>query len=78
MNRSRHRALAGFFVPLLIVSVAGCASRPVRQSGVIDYEYVDFDPIPGMNVRGRNVTLTPGEIHGRVIWNLWSGDNAGF
>lgn len=78
MQRFRHRALAGFLVPLLIVSLAGCASQPVRQSWVVDYKYVDFDPFPGMNVQGKNVTLTPQEINGRVIWNLWSGDNAGF
>lgn len=58
--------------------LAGCASQPAKQSWVEDYQYVDFDPFPGMNVQGRNVTLTPGEINGRVIWNLWSGDNAGF
>jgi hypothetical protein len=78
MQRFRHPALAGFLVPLLIVSLAGCASQPRRQSWVVDYKYVDFDPFPGMDVQGRNVTLTPQEINGRVIWNLWSGDNAGF
>ncbi len=78
MQRFRNRALVGFFVPLLIVALAGCASRPVRQSWVVDYKYVDFDPFPGMNVQGRNVALTPEDINGRVIWNLWSGDNAGF
>jgi len=71
----RHRALVGLLVPLLI---AGCASQPVKQSWVVDYKYVDFDPFPGMNVQGKPVTLTPGDINGRVIWNLWSGDNAGF
>jgi mono/diheme cytochrome c family protein len=79
MRRFRHRALVGFFVPLLIASLTGCASqRPVKQSWVEDYKYVDFDPFPGMNVQGRNVTLTQQDINGRVIWNLWSGDNAGF
>lgn len=78
MRRFRHRALVGFVVPFLIASLAGCASQPVRQSWVEDYKYVDFDPFPGMNVQGRNVTLTPSDINGRVIWNLWSGDNAGF
>ena len=63
---------------MLLVSLAGCASRPVRQSWVVDYKYVDFDPFPGMNVQGRDVPLTQGDINGRVIWNLWSGDNAGF
>ena len=71
----RHRALVGVLVPLLI---AGCASQPVKQSWVADYKYVDSDPFPGMNVQGRNVTLTQADINGRVIWNLWSGDNAGF
>lgn len=50
MQRFRHRALVAFLVPLLIVAVAGCASQPVRQSWVVDYKYVDFDPFPGMNV----------------------------
>jgi hypothetical protein len=65
-------------VPLLVASLVGCASLPVKQSWVVDYKYVDFDPFPGMDVQGRNVTLTPGDINGRVIWNIWSGDNAGF
>jgi hypothetical protein len=78
MQRFRHHALAGFFVPLLIASLAGCASQPVKQSWVEDYKYVDFDPFPGMNVQGRPVTLTQSDINGRAIWNLWSGDNAGF
>lgn len=79
MRIFRRRAVVGFFVPLLIASLTGCASqRPVPQSWVEDYKYVDFDPFPGMNVQGRNVTLTPQDINGRAIWNLWSGDNAGF
>src|SRR5688572_21303571 len=78
MKRFRNRALVGFLVPILIASLTGCASQPVKQSWVEDYKYVDFDPFPGMNVQGRNVTLTQQDINGRVIWNLWSGDNAGF
>ncbi len=78
MLRFRHRALVGFLVPILIASLTGCASAPVKQSWVENYKYVDFDPFPGMNVQGRNVTLTQSDINGRVIWNLWSGDNAGF
>lgn len=78
MQRFRHRALVGFFVPLLVASLLGCASLPAKQSWVVDYKYVDFDPFPGMDVQGRDVALTQGDINGRVIWNLWSGDNAGF
>ena len=79
MQRFRHRVLVAFLVPLLIASLTGCASSyPAKQSWVEDYKYVDFDPFPGMNVQGRNVTLTQQDINGRVIWNLWSGDNAGF
>jgi hypothetical protein len=78
MRRFRHRALVAVLVPILIASLTGCASQPVKQSWVADYKYVDFDPFPGMNVQGRNVPLTQGDINGRVIWNLWSGDNAGF
>jgi hypothetical protein len=78
MRTFRNRAVVACLVPLLIASLAGCATQPVKQSWVEDYKYVDFDPFPGMNVQGRNVTLTPQDINGRVIWNLWSGDNAGF
>jgi hypothetical protein len=77
MKRFRHRALVGVLVPLVALVVA-CASQPVKQSWVADYQYVYFDPFPGMDVQGRDVALTPQEINGRVIWNLWSGDNAGF
>jgi len=78
MRRFRYRAFVAFLVPILIASLGGCASLPKKQSWVVDYKYVDFDPFPGMNVQGRNVTLTQSDINGRVIWNLWSGDNAGF
>src|SRR5688572_11596501 len=78
MKRFRHRAVVGFFVPILIASLAGCASQQVKQTWVADYKYVDFDPFPGMNVQGRPIPLTQSDINGRVIWNLWSGDNAGF
>ncbi len=78
MKRFRHRAFVGCVVPLLVASLLGCASAPVKQSWVVDYKYVDFDPFPGMNVQGKNVQLTQSDINGRVIWNLWSGDNAGF
>ena len=81
MRRFRHRALVEVLVPVLIASLTGCSTSlapPAKQSWVEDYKYVDFDPFPGMNVQGRNVTLTQKDINGRVIWNLWSGDNAGF
>jgi hypothetical protein len=78
MRRFRHPVLVAVLVPLLVAALTGCASRPPKQSWVEDYKYVDFDPFPGMNVQGRNVTLTQSDINGRVIWNLWSGDNAGF
>ena len=79
MKRFRNRPLIGFLVPLLIVLVAGCASQqPVKQSWVENYKYIDFDPFPGMDVQGRDVTLSRNDIYGRVIWNIWSGDNAGF
>ncbi len=78
MRRFRHRALVGVLVPVLIASLVGCASGPAKQSWVVDYKYVDFDPFPGMNVQGREAKLSQKDINGRVIWNLWSGDNAGF
>lgn len=79
MGNFRNRNLVAILIPLLIASLAGCSSgRPVKQSWVVDYKYVTFDPFPGMNVQGKNVQLDRSEIYGRVIWNLWSGDNAGF
>lgn len=78
MRKFRNRSLVAFLVPVLIASLAGCSTGAVKQSWVVDYKYVDFDPFPGMNVQGRNVQLTQSDINGRVIWNLWSGDNAGF
>ena len=45
MQRFRHRAPAGFLVSLLLVSLAGCASQPVRQGGA-DSQDVDLDPSP--------------------------------
>jgi mono/diheme cytochrome c family protein len=78
MRRFRGRGLVGVLVPILIAALAGCASQPAKQSWVENYKYVNFDPFPGMNVQGRDVTLTQQDINGRVIWNLWAGDNAGF
>jgi len=60
-------------VAALLVS---CAHAPVTPSWTYrDFKEVTFDPFQGMD---GNVTLTPQELKGRVIWNLWSGDNAGF
>ncbi|HXU32490.1 MAG TPA: hypothetical protein VN851_18130 [Thermoanaerobaculia bacterium] len=70
MKRFRHRALVGFFVPLLVASLVGCATLPAKQSWVADYKYVDFDPFPGMDVQGRNVTLTERDINGRRVLEL--------
>jgi hypothetical protein len=42
----------------------------------VHYTDVTFDPFPGMD--GPNLQLTAGELRGRILWNLWSGDNAGF
>jgi hypothetical protein len=79
MRRFRHGGLVFVLVPLLIASLVSCGTvRPAKQSWVADYKYVYEDPFPGMNVQGKSVALTQGDINGRVIWNLWSGDNAGF
>jgi hypothetical protein len=42
----------------------------------VHYADVAFDPFPGMD--GPNLQLTEAELRGRILWNLWSGDNAGF
>jgi hypothetical protein len=34
------------------------------------------DVFPGMN--GPGLQLTADELRGRIVWNLWSGDNSGF
>jgi hypothetical protein len=64
----------------LVVSLwSGCAHQPVAPSWKYsDFKEVPFDPFPGMNFQGRDGNLTAEELSGRIVWNLWTGDNAGF
>jgi hypothetical protein len=80
MSRSRKGFLFGLVSSVIILGmVAGCAHQPVDPSWKYSqFKEVEFDPFPGMDFQGRNVQLTQDEIYGRVIWNLWSGDNGGF
>lgn len=76
MSRSRQRILLGLLLALFCI---GCAHRAVKPSWTYhDFKEIPFDPFPGMNFQGRDVQLTEEEIQGRVLWNLWSGDNGGF
>jgi hypothetical protein len=66
-------------LPIALAALAGCRQEPAEPSWThADFQRVDFDPFPGMDFQGREVALTPEELDGRVVWNLWSGDNAGF
>jgi hypothetical protein len=72
--------LLGSVVSLLVAVVwIGCAHTAVAPSWkYADFKEITFDPFPGMDFQGRNVPLSADDVKGRVIWNLWSGDNAGF
>lgn len=64
---------------LAALAAAGCAHRAVAPSWkYADFKEVGFDPFPGMDFQGREVTLSDDDVKGRVIWNLWTGDNASF
>src|SRR5436305_5330830 len=65
----RWRAAASF---LLLALAFACRTAPPP----VHYTDVPFDPFPGMD--GPNLQLTAQELRGRILWNLWSGDNGGF
>jgi hypothetical protein len=74
-----HPWWLGLVVVSLCTIVAGCGHQAVKPSWTYtDFKGVAFDPFPGMASQGRPLELTPDELKGRVLWNLWSGDNAGF
>ena len=76
MKRRRIGALASLFLGLLWT---GCTQAPVPPSWKYsNFKEVGFDPFPGMDFQGREVKLSDDDIKGRVVWNLWSGDNASF
>lgn len=67
--------LVSFFASLWM----GCAHQPVAPSWKYsDFKEVTFDPFPGMDFQGKPGDLTADELKGRIVWNLWSGDNAAF
>lgn len=71
----------GFLLSVLLAVLwAGCAAHgPVKPSwSYTTFKEVDFDPFPGMNFQGHDGQLTKEELSGRIVWNLWSGDNGGF
>lgn len=74
----------GFLVGALGTSLsallwAGCAHQPVKPSwDYSDFKEVNFDPFPGMSTQGKQVQWTERELQGRILWNLWTGDNGGF
>ncbi|HET7435486.1 MAG TPA: hypothetical protein VFN10_12330 [Thermoanaerobaculia bacterium] len=77
MSTRWRNSLSSILAALLLLSLAaGCAHQPKKQSWAPDYKYVNFDPFPGMD--GVGELKDSHDINGRVIWNLWSGDNAGF
>jgi len=76
---ARRGRLVVLSAVLLVVLQAGCAHQPVKPSwNYSDFKEVPFDPFPGMDFQGRDVKLSDADIRGRVVWNLWSGDNGGF
>ncbi len=57
----------------------GCGHSPVKPSWTYsDFKEVPVDPFPGMSTQGRPVQWTERELQGRILWNLWTGDNGGF
>jgi hypothetical protein len=54
-------------------------NRPVKPSWQYsDFKEVSFDPFPGMSTQGKPVVWGEEELKGRILWNLWTGDNGGF
>ena len=43
-----------------------------------NFKEVPVDVFPGMSTQGRPIQFTAEQLQGRILWNLWSGDNAGF
>jgi hypothetical protein len=72
-------ALPSLLVVLVALVATGCAHRAVAPSWkYADFKEIGFDPFPGMDFQGRDVKLSDDDVKGRVIWNLWTGDNASF
>lgn len=78
-TRRRRPAALALLCLWLVGLAAGCAHVAVAPSWTYrEFQEVTFDPFPGMSSQGRPVEFTAEELKGRIVWNLWSGDNAGF
>ncbi|HKS23979.1 MAG TPA: hypothetical protein VJZ76_14340 [Thermoanaerobaculia bacterium] len=76
MNRPRIFAV---LIAAALLWTCAHGGGPVAPSWTYsDFKEVPFDPFPGMDFQGRDVKLSDTDIQGRVVWNLWSGDNGGF
>lgn len=63
---------------LAVMMGVGC-HRAVKPSWTYsDFKEVTVDPFPGMSTQGKPVRFTESQLKGRILWNLWTGDNAGF
>ena len=65
-------------VALFLALALSCTheEQPVPKPAPPRFQEVTVDPFPGMD--GPGLQLTAAELQGRIVWNLWSGDNAGF
>src|ERR1043166_6738097 len=68
------RKKAGIALTITLTALLAC--RHSDYTPQTHYTDVTVDPFPGMD--GPNLQFTPQELRGRILWNLWSGDNAGF
>ncbi len=76
-TRSKGFVLGAVVSLLVVLPWNGC-KRASESPPSYDFKEVGFDPFPGMDFQGRDVKLSENGIKGRVVWNLWSGDNAAF
>lgn len=71
--------LVGLGFALLWMGCSAHTHKPVQPSWTYtDFQEPDFDPFPGMDFQGRDIELTAEELSGRILWNLWTGDNSAF
>lgn len=64
---------------LAFLILACACSRAVKPTWPdTEFKEVTVDVFAGMSTQGRPVHFTPQQLQGRILWNLWSGDNAGF
>jgi hypothetical protein len=64
---------------LLVLLLLLACSRATKPSWPHhDFKEVTVDVFAGMSSQGRPVAFTKEQLQGRILWNLWSGDNAAF